>query len=65
MLNAYDMGVACEKLDFAKSKSNQTGISYALGLLKELSGRDDDVSIEDAADIRHQTDLFVNKKSIW
>jgi len=30
-----------------------------------LSGRDDDVSIEEAADIRNQTDLYVNKKSIW
>jgi len=30
-----------------------------------LSGRDEDVTIEEAVDIRNQTDLFVNKKSVW
>lgn len=68
MLNAYDMGVAVEQLDFAQASKNQTGINEALKTLKTLAGRgddDDNVTIEEADGIRNEIDLFVNKKSIW
>lgn len=59
MLQAYDFGVICEKIDQAQLKNNQTGILYLIDQIKSMAGRDD-VTIDQVSDIRNQVDLYVN-----